>query len=481
VRPAAIYGPREMRFLKLAKALKSGTFVMFGSGEVRYHFIHVEDLCDALCLCAELDEAVGEVFIIAGREPVTLRKMVESIAREVGVHRPWIHFPYPLVLGLAYAVEWLCGKIRVQPPLFPRRVRFFMATRHFDTRKAKDLLKDLYKGLTPWRKCQVARHPERPHCKDYIDALFTDFTPLAGDRSFADDHAIQVGMARFELKQQADRLSRLADQYASGQAGVPQLKTAVGDLPTDPPADQRSTAELVERLIDLHAMKARYADNPVQREPVEHARAEVEAVLRARGDASIDAIAMAFPGTTDTRAQTRLLTHVIGQLSSDAADEFALGVFEDSQFASGVRLVAARIAMRQFEDRVIERLLELMITNDPTFLHREQIASFFGQYPDPRAAAVFADLVTDQSVDASVRRFALQAMGHYDSTEIIEALKEVAALSSAGDMRAQALHSLHEILGVEILEFLRFLRPTLHENDNLLVLIDNIEEHYAAR
>jgi len=51
--------------------------------------------------------------------------------------------------------------------------------------------------LTPWRKCQVARHPERPHCIDYIDALFSDYTPLAGDRNFADDHAVVGGLARF--------------------------------------------------------------------------------------------------------------------------------------------------------------------------------------------------------------------------------------------------------------------------------------------
>ena len=63
-------------------------------------------------------------------------------------------------------------------------------------RKAQQLLGDLYRHLSPWRKCQVARHPDRPHCKDYIDALFTEYTPLAGDRNFADDHAIMGGLAR---------------------------------------------------------------------------------------------------------------------------------------------------------------------------------------------------------------------------------------------------------------------------------------------
>ena len=63
--------------------------------------------------------------------------------------------------------------------------------------KAAKLLDELYGNLTPWRKCQVARHPERPHCKDYVEALFTEFTPLAGDRNFADDLAVIGGLARF--------------------------------------------------------------------------------------------------------------------------------------------------------------------------------------------------------------------------------------------------------------------------------------------
>ncbi|MBN8632255.1 MAG: acetyl-CoA carboxylase carboxyltransferase subunit alpha [Rhodobacterales bacterium] len=64
-------------------------------------------------------------------------------------------------------------------------------------RKADAALRDLYKNLTAWQKCQVARHPDRPHCQDYIDQLFTEFTSLAGDRAFADDHAVMGGLARF--------------------------------------------------------------------------------------------------------------------------------------------------------------------------------------------------------------------------------------------------------------------------------------------
>ncbi len=63
--------------------------------------------------------------------------------------------------------------------------------------KAREMLRELYGELTPWQKCQVARHPDRPHAKNYIEALFSEFTPLAGDRNFAEDHAVMGGLARF--------------------------------------------------------------------------------------------------------------------------------------------------------------------------------------------------------------------------------------------------------------------------------------------
>ena len=63
--------------------------------------------------------------------------------------------------------------------------------------KAQKLLTELYASLDPWRKCQVARHEDRPHCAEYIDTLFTEYTPLAGDRNFAEDKALIGGLARF--------------------------------------------------------------------------------------------------------------------------------------------------------------------------------------------------------------------------------------------------------------------------------------------
>jgi acetyl-CoA carboxylase carboxyl transferase subunit alpha len=63
--------------------------------------------------------------------------------------------------------------------------------------KAQQLLRDTYAKLTPWQKTQVARHPERPHFLDYAHALIQDFTPLAGDRAYADDKAILGGLGNF--------------------------------------------------------------------------------------------------------------------------------------------------------------------------------------------------------------------------------------------------------------------------------------------
>ncbi|CAH0496738.1 acetyl-CoA carboxylase carboxyltransferase subunit alpha [Novosphingobium sp. CECT 9465] len=62
--------------------------------------------------------------------------------------------------------------------------------------KSAELLASTYKALTPWQKTQVARHPARPHFKDYVEAIFTDFLPLGGDRLYGEDQAIVGGFAR---------------------------------------------------------------------------------------------------------------------------------------------------------------------------------------------------------------------------------------------------------------------------------------------
>ena len=140
VRPAAIYGPLETRFLKLARSLKRGTFVMFGSGEVRYHFIHVEDLSESFCLCAERDEAVSEVFIIADDHALSLNEVVRVMSEALGIRPPRLRLPYPLLYGAAAACEFALKPFPVSAPLHRRRAAWFNATRQFDISKARQRL-----------------------------------------------------------------------------------------------------------------------------------------------------------------------------------------------------------------------------------------------------------------------------------------------------------------------------------------------------
>jgi len=90
-------------------------------------------------------------------------------------------------------------------------------------KRSKEALREVYRALTPWQKVQVARHPDRPHCLNYLEALFTDFTPLAGDRKFGEDNAIVAGFARFRGQSVAvlgqekgsDTKSRLKHNFGS--------------------------------------------------------------------------------------------------------------------------------------------------------------------------------------------------------------------------------------------------------------------------
>ncbi|WP_174286522.1 acetyl-CoA carboxylase carboxyltransferase subunit alpha [Sphingomonas bacterium] len=91
--------------------------------------------------------------------------------------------------------------------------------------KSDKLLKDTFARLTPWQKTQVARHPERPHFKDYVAGLFAEFVPLAGDRAFADDQAIIGGFATFRGRKVMvighekgdDTASRLRHNFGMGK------------------------------------------------------------------------------------------------------------------------------------------------------------------------------------------------------------------------------------------------------------------------
>ena len=142
-------------------------------------------------------------------------------------------------------------------------------------RKAREALEETYSSLTPWQKTQVARHPERPHFRHYIETLVEDFTPLAGDRFFAEDQAIvggigrlsgrsvmvlghekgsdtegrikhNFGMARPEGYRKAVRLMEMADRF---RLPVLTLVDTAGAYPGIG-AEERGQAEAIARSTD---------------------------------------------------------------------------------------------------------------------------------------------------------------------------------------------------------------------------------------
>jgi nucleoside-diphosphate-sugar epimerase len=140
VRPTAIYGPEDGRFLKLFRAIERGVFVMIGSGETLYHMVHVDDLVQGFLLASEREEALGEAFIVGGARPCTLRELVDGIAEVLGVRPSRLRVPLLPVQAAAVACETLCRPLGVSPPLYPRRVEFFSMDRAFRIDKARKLL-----------------------------------------------------------------------------------------------------------------------------------------------------------------------------------------------------------------------------------------------------------------------------------------------------------------------------------------------------
>lgn len=142
VRPAAIYGPGDMRLLKMFKMIARGRWVFLGNGRAYLHMVYIDDLIDGFLLCGEKDEAIGQVFIIGGEKYVSLNELSKLIADEFNVKAPYIYIPYKPVELAAVCIEriWKLLKIKKQPPIYKRRVAFFKKSRAFSIEKAKKLL-----------------------------------------------------------------------------------------------------------------------------------------------------------------------------------------------------------------------------------------------------------------------------------------------------------------------------------------------------
>lgn len=148
-RPIGIYGPGDTRFLRMFRGIARGRFPVLGSGDIFYHLTYIDDLVEGFRLCGELPAAAGRTYVLAGARYTTLNELIVMIARELGVAPPRLHLPvWPFwVAGLL--CEAVCVPLRIEPPLYRRRVDFYTKSRAFDiTRARKELGYDPQVDLT---------------------------------------------------------------------------------------------------------------------------------------------------------------------------------------------------------------------------------------------------------------------------------------------------------------------------------------------
>jgi nucleoside-diphosphate-sugar epimerase len=136
-RPTGIYGPGDRRLLKLFRGVARRRFVVLGKGEIFYHLTYIDDLVDGIRLCGTHPHAAGQTYILAGPEVTTLNELVRITAEVAGVKPPAVRLPvWPFWLAGA-ACEAICAPLKIEPPIYRRRVDFFTKSRAFDSSRAR--------------------------------------------------------------------------------------------------------------------------------------------------------------------------------------------------------------------------------------------------------------------------------------------------------------------------------------------------------
>lgn len=140
LRPTAVYGPRDERLLKLFRSVAKGRFPLFGRGDGRRHMIYVTDLADAFLRACKAPSAANQELIIAGPKAVPLREMLQTIAAAANRAAFGPSLPLKPMLALAAVVEDTCKVLKIDPPIYRRRMDFYLNDAAFDSRQAQTLL-----------------------------------------------------------------------------------------------------------------------------------------------------------------------------------------------------------------------------------------------------------------------------------------------------------------------------------------------------
>lgn len=154
LRPAAIYGPGDPeRWAMLFKRVATGRFLMLGSGRVTYHPLYIDNLVDAFMLAMVREESNGQTYLVADEHYYAINDIVQIIADVLNMKVQVIHIPYWPAWIAAVGTEAVSSVLKIQPPIFRRRIDWFKQNRAFDISKAQRELGyqpkvDLHTGLS---------------------------------------------------------------------------------------------------------------------------------------------------------------------------------------------------------------------------------------------------------------------------------------------------------------------------------------------
>ncbi len=140
IRISETYGPGDRRLLKLFKVINKKAFFMIGNGKNVHHLIYIDDLIDGFLAAARNDKALGEVFVLAGKEIVTTNEMVATIARVLGRKLLPVRVPLFPMMAIAVVMESILRPMGIQPPLHRRRMDFFKKSFLFSLDKSRNIL-----------------------------------------------------------------------------------------------------------------------------------------------------------------------------------------------------------------------------------------------------------------------------------------------------------------------------------------------------
>ena len=137
VRPAWVYGSRCQRTLRLFRSIEGGRFLFVGDGKALRHCIYVDDLIEGFELCANTENAVGQIYNMADNAPILIRELVLKIAEVVGAPLPRFRVPVWAIYPVCLVMEMGCKSFGKEPPISRRSLNFFTGNTSFDISKAR--------------------------------------------------------------------------------------------------------------------------------------------------------------------------------------------------------------------------------------------------------------------------------------------------------------------------------------------------------